>query len=120
MKRLFSLFFPIAIFSIVFLFLVNGCDVNRTPPETLMVYVPVIPIPHEEFYSLPHAHQIIKEEQKFFIEMPLAEARTLRLRMAEGSKNDFDCAHGVITWWLIDRELWSNYCRWNNKGEWLN
>ena len=96
-----------------------GFEQERSPQLTISVFVPIAPLPHEQFYSLPHANNILKNEQKLFIEMPLYKARDMKLKMAEDSKNDFLCSNYPAIWFLIDKELINNDCSWDKNG-WKN
>ena len=109
------------IIGVFFLFAYFGyyLEYQKNPPGNLNVFVIDKQEKPEEFYSSPHAYRLIQQGNKI-AKMPLNTARDLQIPMANESKDDFLCFHNAFAWWLIDRNLWPNYCRWNNKGEWQN
>ena len=94
-----------------------GATHSRTPPESLNVFVLINTHPPKEFYSSPHAYQLLQQGQGLAT-LSLGKARALGIPMAEESKQDFMCWHNTITWWLIDEGWWGNDCRWTNEGQW--
>ena len=100
------------------IFLLSTVEHDRKPPENLNVFVlndqTTMP---KEFYSSPHAYQLMQRGVPM-AKMSLARARSMGIPMAKDSRQDFSCFHSVVAWWLIDHDMWPNYCRWNSKGEW--
>lgn len=98
-------------------FFLYGMEYSRRPPDNLTVFVLNNPEFPQEFYSSPHAYKLLKQG-KSIAKLTYGEANKLNIPMAEDSKDDFSCFHNAITWWLIDNELWWNYCRWTSDGKW--
>lgn len=110
----------LAITGIIFIsvaFIVFFIEYSRPYPDNLTVFVLATEQAPTEFYSSPQAYELL-QSGKPLAKMPLSLARQMKLKMAEGSKNDFSCFHSFAAWWLVDRGWWPNSCRWTKDGRW--
>lgn len=117
MKNRLQSLFGIVVIAGVLALIAGNMEYSRTPPGNLNVFVLANAYPPKEFYSSPHANQLLGQGASL-ARLPLEQARAIGIPMAEESKQDFLCWHGAITWWLIDHGLWASNCRWTDDGKW--
>lgn len=111
--------YAIATLGFIAILLSHFIEYSRPAPDNLNVFVMLNDSPPKEFYSSPHANELLQKGYPL-AKMSLGRARSMEIPMAERSKEDFSCSHSALAWWLIDKDVWPNSCRWNNRGEWQN